>query len=804
MASNYHLIPAELQALKQWVVWRSVELPGGRVTKPLYQPKAPKYRANVKKPDTWGTFEEAVNATIYHPSEAQGIGFVFTPEDDFFGLDIDDEAEVAPEHLEQRQQFVKQIADNMFTYCEQSPSGKGLHYIGRGRSNFKGRRSTALKIELYAQHRFFTMTGDRIGQTISITDQQHFLDAFFANYNEELEDMALLDTDSERSLDLDDKEVLDKAARNPSFLDFYHARKGHLPGEWSTTCFFVLAELDRVTGSVDQVKRILFSSPLVLESPPGANGETRLAKAMRTFDKDLARARRGNDNGQYSLHHVNIGRQIYENIKAAERKKAEEDIAKLNAPEIARGKIDQLLEYFPEFEPYFGRLSLPPGLAGNFVAAATRASKIPALKFSIPSTLATLSGLLGRRYKLALGGGINLNFILAAPPASGKSISISVWESFVNEVYFDQYNQLQGEPTPPQFTMSTSSIQGVWSQFMKTPSAVWFCDEAGGMVNVMQEGTSEGAKRLKQAFNSLYDASKHGKINSPVASAEGSKRGDKGIRNLNISTYWVMTHSQLKITEDDITDGFLSRVIVVYDDKHEDRKVRDSQIVPFGGNERDILSQVLSYLKQLNDVYLVNEAGAGGELIKIDASLIEEFAWDVERRVEEIAMKANSRKLPVVYSVISRLHSNAMRIAGLLAVMDRPYAPAITEEHFKWAFGYLLFNLANVLRAVDTGELGSGKEDETLAIVRVMRDLMRDIPKGQVGVQRSMLREELKRQPAFRKRTDVQSMSKQITDGIDQAVKEGVISVIIEQNPNGGRPKQWIVPNAEDPIWQKG
>ncbi|QWY83312.1 DNA primase protein [Rhizobium phage RHph_X3_2] len=801
MASNYHLIPAELQALPQWVVWRAVELPGGRMTKPLYQPKNPQYKASVLKRDTWGTFEEAVNATIWYPDAAHGIGFVFTAEDDYFGLDIDDEAEVAPEHLSQRREFVAAVQNNMFTYCERSPSGKGLHYIGRGKANFKGRRSTALKIELYAKDRFFTMTGEQINEH-GITDQQPFLNAFFANYSEELEDMTLLDTTTERSLDLDDKEVLERAARNPSFMDYYHARKGHMPGEWSTTFFFVLAELDRVTGSVEQVRRILFNSPLVLESPAAPNGETRLAKATRTFEKDLQRARRGNENGQYSLYHVNAGRQIYENMKAFERKRAEEEIAKLNAPEITRGRIDQLLEYFPEFEPYYARLTLPPGFVGNFVAAAARASKIPALKFAIPSTLAALSGLLGRRYKLGLGGGINLNFILAAPPASGKSVSISVWESVINQVYFEQYNQLQGEPNPPQFAMATSSIQGVWSHFMKTPSAVWFCDEAGGMVNAMQEGTNEGAKRLKQAFNSLYDASKHHKVNNPVASAEGSKRGDKGIRNLNISTYWAMTHSQLKITEDDITDGFLSRVIVVYDDKHEDKKVRDSEIVPFGDNERNVIATILGYLKQLNDAYAISEGTAYENLVMVDASQISEFAWDVEKRVEEIAMKANKGDLPNVYCAVSRIHSNAMRIAGLLAVMENQWSPSITEEHFKWAFGYLLFNLANVLRAVDSGELGSGKDDEMLALVRAMRLLLKK-PENREGVQRSVLRDALKGKPAYMKRTDIQSMAKQITAGIDHAVKEGIIAINTEQNPKGGRPRQLVVPNLDDPIWNQ-
>lgn len=798
MSANYEMIPAELRELKQWVVWRAVQLADGRTSKPPYQGKNPEYRANVKKPETWCTFEEAVLATIYHPSQAHGIGFVFTDGDDYFGLDIDDEDEVAAENMSQRQEFIEMIQHNLFTYCEYSPSGKGLHYIGRGKSKFKGRRSSALKLELYAKERFFTMTGERVGNMIEITEQQPFLDAFFANYNEELEEHALADTEVERSVDLSDDEVIAAAARNPSFLDYFHARKGHLVGEWSTTFFFVLAELDRVTGSVDQIKRIILNSPLVLEAPAGANGEKRIDKAKRTIDKDLRRARQGNENGQYSLYHVNFGREVAKAIQEAAKEHAKEQIKKLNNPKITRGKIDQLLEFFPDFKDYYERLTLPPGEAGLFVAAAARASKVPALKFAISSTFAALSALLGRRYKLTLGGGVNLNFILAAPPASGKSVSLSVWEQAISEAYEAQHNQLMGQPKVPCFSMSTSSIQGVWKHFMDTPCALWLCDEAGGMVNAMQEGQSEGARRLKQAFNSLYDASKHSRISNPVASAEGQKRGDAGIRNLNVSTYWVMTHSQLKIEEDDILDGFLSRVIVVYDDKHEDKKIRDSEIVPISRDLKDKLSAIVNYAMQLNHAYDVAEQSAGDLMMYIDTSLIREFSWDIEQRVEHIAMSANAGQMPIVYATISRLHSNAMRLAGVMAVMENPYAPAVTIEQFKWAFGYLMFNLANVLRAVDSGKLGHGTTDEMLALVRAMKLLAEKNPNG---IPRTLLREELKRQKAFRKRTDSQSMAKQITDGIEQAIKEGIILLETVTKEGAKKPTQLLFPNMDDPIW---
>src|SRR5262245_7305099 len=63
LAVNPDGIPAELKALRQWVVWRWIWR-DSRWTKEPHQPRAPGKRAKVNDPETWGTFKEALS--IYH------------------------------------------------------------------------------------------------------------------------------------------------------------------------------------------------------------------------------------------------------------------------------------------------------------------------------------------------------------------------------------------------------------------------------------------------------------------------------------------------------------------------------------------------------------------------------------------------------------------------------------------------------------------------------------------------------------------------------------------------------------------
>src|SRR3954467_4255354 len=80
-------IPAELRGRPQWVAWRLEAPPGSeRVQKMPIDPKTGRH-ADTTRPATWGTFEQAV-AYAQRPGH-NGIGYVFSPNDPYTGIDLD-------------------------------------------------------------------------------------------------------------------------------------------------------------------------------------------------------------------------------------------------------------------------------------------------------------------------------------------------------------------------------------------------------------------------------------------------------------------------------------------------------------------------------------------------------------------------------------------------------------------------------------------------------------------------------------------------------------------------------------------
>ena len=73
------LIPDELKARDQWVSWTGEIKVDGKVSK--------KPNGESDNPRTWGTFNKAVKQHVTFKNT--GIGFVFSPDDNYCGIDLD-------------------------------------------------------------------------------------------------------------------------------------------------------------------------------------------------------------------------------------------------------------------------------------------------------------------------------------------------------------------------------------------------------------------------------------------------------------------------------------------------------------------------------------------------------------------------------------------------------------------------------------------------------------------------------------------------------------------------------------------
>lgn len=795
---NFDNIPAELKARSQWVVWRAIVNENGKVDKPLYQAKNPQYYANVGDPKTWATFEEALACHLSDPTTVNGIGFVFSSDDEYFGVDIDNEAKVDPSMLEARRGIVSQIVNNTSTYAEVSPSGTGLHIIGKGRLPAQGRRSAAMQLEVYDQFRFFTMTGNVYNGRTEVKDEQELVDFLFKGFFEARQsgNATLSDLSTHRRLDLSDEEVIREASNlNPMFAPRFNCQTGCEPGQWSETFMMVIGVLDQITGKVDQLKRIVLASPMVNQAPPSAAGEPRSAKAERNFNHVLGRVR---DNNTRHMGFVEHGRSIVEAIKlhrATEAKRIADEIMAKASSKLSRDSVN-LLKAFP-INPKYLDLAPPPGIVGRYAQATAAACYNPFLKFSIPATLAVLSGILGRAYKLPNGAGLNSNYILAAPTATGKTQTMQAWEQFLTRASRQIGNTIQGPSKTRLIKAAAASIQGVFAQFMENPSGVWFISECASQLSQMSMPKTTVDGQLRDAYNDLYDSSKMGSFFSLPYSTANRKAELTPIENLSISTYWTTTVSKFEVFNDDAQDGFLSRVTVIRHTGAAGEAIPDWELKSYLDDDlQDALVSRLNFAKQFDEAMILSSQEAAKMITTVQTSEVDGQMWAFRQIAERIKNASLDGSVPVAYTAVSRLPVTALRIAAVLAVMENPYSPSVTIEQFEWSFGYLLQNLASLLSDMDQGELGASmSKDITVVVKQIKRMLAKDKELG--GVKRSELVRTLRNVKPFK---DTTLPGEVIRKTLAEMHSLRMIDTIDASAGTAGRPFELITPTSDD-VW---
>lgn len=150
-------IPDELKTLRQWVRWRWTW-----TTKRACWTKVPvqatrNAQASSTKRKTWGSFAEALANT---PEDGcSGIGFVFSEDDPYCGIDIDGCRDPVTGVLSD---LASEVVAQLASYTEVSTTGTGVHVIVKaGLPNGAGRKGGCL--EIYDRKRYFAFTGLVLG-----------------------------------------------------------------------------------------------------------------------------------------------------------------------------------------------------------------------------------------------------------------------------------------------------------------------------------------------------------------------------------------------------------------------------------------------------------------------------------------------------------------------------------------------------------------------------------------------------------------------------------------------------------------
>jgi putative DNA primase/helicase len=150
---NLAAVPSELKRIPQWVGWK-YEMVKGKRTK---VPKNPQngHNAASDNPKTWSNLEIALSAKVRY--RLDGIGFVFSRNDPYCGIDLDDCRNPETGQIEA---WALDVVRSMNSYTEVSVSGTGLHIIVKGKLPPTCRKKG--RVEMYDERHYFAITGQRI------------------------------------------------------------------------------------------------------------------------------------------------------------------------------------------------------------------------------------------------------------------------------------------------------------------------------------------------------------------------------------------------------------------------------------------------------------------------------------------------------------------------------------------------------------------------------------------------------------------------------------------------------------------
>jgi len=252
----------ELQEYDHFVVWKKTP-----ENKKIPFDPASKSLARTDDPNTWGNLDQAL--TALKTGKYHGIGFVFSEDDPFTGIDIDHC--VSKNHGPEKQEpyiytdEASKLITDLWSYTELSPSKTGLHILVQGTIP-EGRRKHS--VEVYATGRYFTITTNQVkGTPETIEARQPQLDQLYASLSSQ-QNRRQAAPQQEYQIFVSDEKVLEKACNARNGQDFKSLYDGNISGfqskshaDWQLVLWLLYYSND----DVGQVKRLFLRSKLVDE-----------------------------------------------------------------------------------------------------------------------------------------------------------------------------------------------------------------------------------------------------------------------------------------------------------------------------------------------------------------------------------------------------------------------------------------------------------------------------------------------------------------------------------------------------------
>lgn len=811
-------VPAFLKNLR-WILYKMVRR-GNKYAKVPVDWHKISYTSdavNDDDPAVQGTFDEVVAAMRSNAEGLYGIGCVLE-RGYCVVFDIDDPTNPVAMAVIQR------LLEYGLTYGEISVGGIGQHWIWHGELP-EGRNGIVDKksgLECYGAERFIAITGNRIPHSgTQVSDGRDLMRDFFASlpaYQQALVSTGPT-TDLGRSMGLSDQRVWNILKdRRPKTYARAHDPSGGI--DFSQTMIEIIGDLDKITGDPGQIRRVVSQCPLIVQ------GDQRYwRKFNRCFTDWIDDVRNGNrrntdsilpvtdldyDDGPSVAHgkaqQANMdAHQARLRAEAAQRTaEIQAQLAETTKNAHVTGKLAEVVNFLScGIDETLLRDDAPAASSlEHLIQLNTRGMKVPFRKFALLSTVATIGGLLGRKFKTADGISAAPMLMLVAPTASGKGEAFSFWPK--------QIARLVASAKPGQrvfshtFNNSASSAQGLHHTLQRAGTTVWMRADAAADIKQLAEPNGATQMSLRDYIYELFDAANdYMPPVSPIASVASDNRSDKPIYNAACSLLWSTTATAFSETysHDVLATGLGTRMLVTVHDDYAGDSVPDGEVLRRLPQEIDSwLAALLSEIDEIDMMYVIPEGqtmppelhAAAQKIVRVpyspDAAALLRM---IEIAVDGVRKGVDTKRLPSHYAVFGRTAMQTKKFALISALARNRWDTRIDIKDVEWSLGFVLNCLASLAAMFDKGEVSVKLSDTSKIVLDVFRKLLVTKPtksvEGLVGVAKTDINYYAQRTKGIMKLANAHRTHPHIL--VQSALDELTTTEVLDgvQLPSGGR-----------------
>lgn len=663
------MVPAELKAYHQWVLWREVVLDDGKRTKIPYTIRGDK--ASTTDPSTWSTFEQA--CTACQRLLMNGIGFVLTRNDPFGCIDCDppfkevpyDEGQkIADRHLKIMQAFQ--------SYTEVSPSGEGFHIWIKGELEHGRRRN---KVEVYTSERFMTVTGNTY-YDLPISDRGWLLHELWKelddgrgnNGNGQVKEQTQKYTDDQIYIQAKEAENGEK------FLNLWN-------GHWmdagyksqSEADFALINILSFYSRNVDQIRRLFFASAL------GARDKAKRKDYISNM------VQRSFDNQPLYVELEDLTSSIKEQLDASKKIKQSDMAANPFAGPLFQGIPD------PDYD-----WTIPPGLLGEIAQYIYAQAPRQVKEIALAAAIGLMAGICGRQYNIS-GTGLNQYLLMLAGTGTGKEAMRSGIDKLMSFVKLSVPAAI--EYIGPS---DIASGQAIAKYIVKNPCFISIVGEFGlFMQNMCAYNASQSQVTLRKKFLEFYNKSGEKDVMQPTIYSEK----EKNTAIVHSPSFSLLGESVPEswyggLDEGMIAQGLLPRFMCIeYLGPRPPLNKGFDKVIPTDDLVRKVAELSENVLRMAHNSRVIH--------IQLDAEA-QKFADDFEKQTTD---NINNSDINIAKELWNRAHLKMLKLAGLIAIGLDMYRPTVSLECIQWAHALIERDIRNVFDKFERGRIGKNTNE---------------------------------------------------------------------------------------------